>query len=205
MKRYKLNAEVRNGKGRQVRNNKQVPAVLYGRNLEPVNLAVPESEINHFINHGSANALIDLAVGQDAYTVMIKDLQRNRIKGDILHIDFYAVDLSQKLTASVPIHLIGEAEGVKAGGVLQHQTREVEVKCLPTAIPQGLDLDISLMGIGDTKTIADLTVAGDVEILTPPEEVIVSVLAPRLAEEEETEATEGEEITETPEQEAETE
>lgn len=206
MERYKLNAAIRIGKGRQVRRTKQIPAVLYGRNTETLNLAVPEAEVVHFINHGAPNALIDLVVGGETHTAMVKDLQRNKIKGEVLHIDFYAVDLKQKLTTTVPIHLVGDAEGVKAGGVLQQQTREVEVRCLPTEIPQGFDLDISAMNIGDTKTVADLAVSGDVEVLTPADEVIVSILAPRLAEEEEaTETTEAGEAGETPEAEAETE
>lgn len=179
--------------------------VLYGRNTETLNLAVPEAEVVHFINHGAPNALIDLVVAGETHTAMVKDLQRNKIKGEVLHIDFYAVDLKQELTTTVPIHLVGDAEGVRAGGILQQLTREIEVKCLPTEIPQSFDLDISAMNIGDTKTVADLEVTGNIEILTPEAEVIVSILAPRLAEEEEaTETTDGE-TGETPEPEAETE
>lgn len=198
MERFTLNAVVRNSKGRQVRREKLVPAVLYGRGIEPSSLAVPEADINHFINHGSANALIDMAVGSESYTVMIKDLHRNKVKGNILHVDFYAVDLKQEITTAVVIHLQGEAEGVKAGGVLQHQTREIEVKCLPTAIPESFDVDISALNIGETLTVADLKVPQGVEVLSADTEVIVSVLAPRLTEEDETET---EETAEAPEQE----
>lgn len=205
MKRYKLSANIRTGKGHLVRRENQVPAVLYGRNLEAVHLALPEVAINHFVNHGSANALIDLAVGNETYVVMLKDLQRNRLKGDIIHIDFYAVDLKQKLTATVPIHLLGEAEGVKAGGVMQHQAREVEVRCLPAEIPHGFDLDISALNIGDSLSVADLTAPEGVEILSPETEVIVSVLAPRMVEEEDAEETETEEEQEVPSEEPEAE
>jgi large subunit ribosomal protein L25 len=193
MQLHKLNAVIRTGKGRLVRRVDQVPAVLYGRDMDAVSLAVPEAEVNYFINHGSANALINLAVGQDSYTVMMKDLQRDWIKGSILHVDFYAVDLKQELVTTVPVHLRGEAAGIKEGGVLQHQTREVEVRCLPTDIPQGFDLDVSALNIGDTLTVADLDLGETkgVEILTPETEVVVSVLAPHI-EEEETEETESE-------------
>lgn len=209
MERYKLNAVTRSGKGRQVRRESQVPAVLYGRNIEAINLALPEAEVVHFINHGAPNALIDLALAGNTHTAMVKDLQRNKIKGDILHIDFYAVDLKQELTTSVIVHLVGDAEGIKAGGILQQQTREIEVKCLPTNIPQGFTLDISAMNIGDAMTVADLGIVDDVEILTAETETIVSILAPRLAdadEEEATETTDSEgEVAETPEPEVETE
>jgi|SRR5690554_1809179 len=192
MKRYKLDAAIRTGKGRQVRREKLVPAVLYGRGVDTIELSVPESEINQFVQHGTANALIDLTVGQDTYTVMLKDLQRNKLKEEVLHADFYAVDLKEELTTTVPIHLVGEPEGVKAGGVLQYQTREVEVKCLPTEIPQGFDLDISSLEIGHSLDVASLETPQGMEILTPETEVIVSVLAPRLAEEDEAESTEEE-------------
>lgn len=186
MERYKLNAVLRSGKGRQVRREKQVPAVLYGPKMEAIQLALPQVDISHFVAHGSANSLVDLAVGQQTYTVMLKDIQRNKIRGDVQHIDFYAVDLEHKLTASVPIHLHGEPAGIKAGGVLQHQAREIEVRCLPAEIPQGFSLDISAMNIGDSRTVADLSVTGNIEILAPETEVIVSILAPRHAEETET-------------------
>lgn len=200
MKRYKLMATKRTGKGYMVRRENQVPAVLYGRNMDSISLSLPEAEINHFVNHGTANALIDLNIEGKSITVMLKDLQRNRVKGEVVHLDFYAVDLEQKLTATVPVHLQGESVGVKAGGILQHQTREIEVRCLPADIPQGFDLDISSLNIGEARTVADLSGVGSVEVLTPETEVIVSVLAPRLAEEE-TEVTETEEAA-APDQEA---
>lgn len=196
MKRYTLKAEIRAEKGRKVRRDALVPGVLYGRGVEPIQLALPEADVNHFTQHGTANMLIDLTAGKKKYTVMLKDLQRHRVKGDVLHLDFYAVDLEQKLTATVPIHLVGESPGVTEGGVLQQQTREIEVRCLPTEIPQGFELDISSIAIGDSRTVADIATLGDFEVLTPVTEVVVSVLAPRLEEkdddEHETEETEEE-------------
>ncbi len=191
MKRYTLKADIRADKGHKVRRNNLVPAVLYGHGVGPIHLGLPEADVKQFVQHGTANMLIDLTAGKKKYTVMLKDLQRHRVKGDILHMDFYAVDLEQKLTATVPVHLIGEPLGIKEGGVVQQQTREVEVRCLPTEIPQGFELDISALAIGDSRTVADLAIEGDFEILTPETEVVVSVLAPRLETEEvETEETE---------------
>jgi len=191
MKRYTLKADIRADKGHKVRRDNLVPAVLYGQGVEPIHLGLPEADVKQFVQRGTANMLIDLTAGKKKYTVMLKDLQRHRVKGDILHMDFYAVDLEQKLTATVPVHLIGEPLGVKEGGVVQQQTREVEVRRLPTEIPQGFELDISALAIGDSRTVADLSIEGDFEILTPETEVVVSVLAPRLETEEvETEETE---------------
>ncbi|MDD2281784.1 MAG: 50S ribosomal protein L25 [Eubacteriales bacterium] len=204
MKRYTLKADIRADKGHKVRRDNLVPAVLYGQGVEPIHLGLPEADVKQFVQRGTANMLIDLTAGKKKYTVMLKDLQRHRVKGDILHMDFYAVDLEQKLTATVPVHLIGEPLGVKEGGVVQQQTREVEVRCLPTEIPQGFELDISALAIGDSRTVADLSIEGDFEILTPETEVVVSVLAPRLETEEEVETEETEEgQAEVPEPEAE--
>lgn len=193
MKRYTLKAEIRADKGYKARRDNLVPAVLYGPKVEPIHLGLPEADVNQFVQRGTANMLIDLTAGKKKYTVMIKDLQRHRVKGDVLHIDFYAVDLEHKLTTAVPVHLVGESLGVKDGGILQQQTREVEVRCLPTEIPQGFEVDISALAIGDSRTVADLTIEGDFEILTPETEVIVSVLAPRLETEDEVETEETEE------------
>ncbi|HBI56643.1 MAG TPA: 50S ribosomal protein L25 [Firmicutes bacterium] len=204
MKRYTLKADIRADKGHKVRRNNLVPAVLYGHGVGPIHLGLPEADVKQFVQHGTANMLIDLTAGKKKYTVMLKDLQRHRVKGDILHMDFYAVDLEQKLTATVPVHLIGEPLGIKEGGVVQQQTREVEVRCLPTEIPQGFELDISALAIGDSRTVADLAIEGNFEILTPETEVVVSVLAPRLETEEEVETEETEEgQAEVPEPEAE--
>jgi large subunit ribosomal protein L25 len=205
MKRYSLTAVVRADKGYKVRRDKFVPAVLYGPGVEPIHLGLPEADVNQFMQRGTANMLIDLTAGKKKYTVMLKDLQRHRVKGDVLHMDFYAVDLEHKLTTSVPVHLIGESPGVKDGGILQQQTREIEVRCLPTEIPQGFEVDISTLAIGDSRTVADLSFEGDFEILTLETEVVVSVLAPRL-ETDEIEAEDTEEgQTEAPETETETE
>jgi len=192
MKRYSLTAVIRTDKGRKARRDELVPAVLYGPGVESIHLGLPVADVNQFVQRGTANMLIDLTADKKKYTVMLKDLQRHRVKGDVLHMDFYAVDLEQKLTTTVPVHLIGESPGVKEGGILQQQTREIEVRCLPTEIPQGFEVDISALAIGDSRTVADLSMEGNFEVLTLDTEVVVSVLAPRL-ETDEVEAEDTEE------------
>lgn len=198
MELYTLQGIIRTDKGYKVRRDNQVPGVIYGSGMEPVHVGLPEADISQLMQRGTANMLIELKAGKKKYTVMVKELQRHRIKGDVLHLDFYAVDLAQKLVTAVPIHLVGEAPGVKEGGILQQQTREIEIRCLPTEIPQAFEVDISDLEIGGSKAVADLSLAADLEIITPETEVVVSVLAPRLEiveeadEAEETEAGEAE-------------
>lgn len=198
MKLYTLNASARTDKGYKVRRDSLIPGVVYGSGVEPIHLSLPEADVNQFLQRGTANMLIELVLGTKKHTVMLKELQRHRVKGDVLHMDFYAVDLKHKLTTSVPVHLVGESPGAKEGGVLQQQTREIEVRCLPTEIPQAFELDISNLGIGDSKCVGDIQVLGEVEVITAETEVIVSVLAPRLETEEEVEETEEEEVEVTP-------
>ena len=108
MKQYALKAEIRTDKGYKVRRDVQVPGVLYGRGVEPIHLSLPVAEVNQLIQHGTANMLIDLTAGKKKYTVMLKDIQRHRIRGDVLHLDFMQWTWS-KLTATVPVLLVGES------------------------------------------------------------------------------------------------
>lgn len=187
MKRYKLRADKRTATGtgacRQLREQKMVPAVLYGRDMESVDISVSEADLLQIISQGSPNALIDLTVGRKKYITMLKEIQRHPIKGGIIHIDFYVVSMDRPITATVPIHIVGEAAGVSEGGTVQYQAREIQVKCLPGDIPERVELDVSALTIGDTRTIADLDLPEKVELLTPEDEVVVTVLAPRLVEE----------------------
>ncbi len=211
MKRYQLKATKRAETGtsssRQLRQQLHVPAVLYGRDMESEQISVSQSEVLQIINTGSANALIDLSVGRKKYTTMLKDIQLHPIKRDITHIDFYVVAMDRPITTTVPISIVGEAAGVSEGGTVQYQAREIEVKCLPGDIPERIEFDVSELVIGDTRTVADLELPEDIELLTPESEVVVTVLAPRMPEEEELEdegeLPEGEEAAEEGEQEAE--
>lgn len=198
MELYTLQGNIRTDKGYKVRRDNQVPGVIYGSGMEPIHVGLPEADISQLLQRGTANMLIELTAGKKKYTVMVKELQRHRVKGDVLHLDFYAVDLAHKLITAVPIHLVGESPGVKEGGILQQQTREIEVRCLPTEIPHAFEVDISDLEIGSSKAVGDMCLADDLEIITPETEVVVSILAPRLEvvdetdEAEETEAGEAE-------------
>ncbi|MTI96329.1 MAG: 50S ribosomal protein L25 [Firmicutes bacterium] len=173
------------GASRQDRNNKMIPAVLYGRGVDSRTITVPESDLIALFNSGNAHSLLELSVGSEKYSVMIKDMQRNNIKGHFTHLDFYVVDMSQPINATVAVHLNGESEGVKAGGILQQQLREIDIRCLPGNLPKWLELDITDLEIGASKTVADVQLPDGVEFISGTDEVVVSVTAPRLETEEE--------------------
>ncbi len=190
-----------------LRREDNIPAVIYGRNKETKPILLNGKEFRQVLStEAGSNVVIDLSVtnGQDQdgeeETVMIKEIQRDILVPErLLHVDLIRISLTEKLTVNVPIDLVGEPEGVKEGGVLQELKREVEVSCLPTAIPDQIEMDISQLKIGDNLTAQDLTLPEGVELLEDPEETLVSVLIPEeepAAEEEveeELEAEEGEE------------
>lgn len=197
MKRYNLQAEVREetGKGvaRKLRRAGLLPGVVYGKTRKSQPLIVDPIQLQ---NKMSGNAIFDLTIVDDdketKETVMIKEVQRDPIKGDLLHIDFQHISMDEKISVSIPLSLKGDAPGVKEGGVLQQLLREVEIECLPADIPEELELNISDLHIGDSLMVSDLDVPEEIEIKTPLDEVIVTVVAPTELIEEEIEEEEEE-------------
>jgi len=201
MAEKKLNANLRDGGGkgsaRKLRARGQVPAILYGHGMEPVKVAVDDRDLYHVLHtDAGSNVLVDLHVGKEQHLAMPREIQRNHIRGQFLHIDFLVVRRDEKITVDVPVHLTGESHGVKEGGVVEHHLWDLKVECLPTNVPQSIEADISALGIGDTLSVAQIQVPSGVTVLTPLEETIVSVVPPpilKLEEEEVAEAVEGEE------------
>jgi large subunit ribosomal protein L25 len=191
MERATLGAVVRTATGKnavkQVRKSGFVPAILYGRAREPLPLSVGRKDLLGAITTGGRNVLIDLKVArngeEEASTVMIAEIQRDHIRREILHVDLHQISLTEKLEARVRVVLSGVPEGVASGGgILEHHLREVVVRCLPTDIPDHLTLNVATLGVGDSLHVRDLSVAEGVEVLTQPEEVLVSVVAPKEEE-----------------------
>ncbi len=177
------------GKGytRRLRKSGSVPAVVYGKELGSQALEVSAKEVEKLLNTYGGNALVKLQVAGKEHDTLVREVQRHPIRGDVIHVDFQQISLKEKLQTVVPVHLTGEAQGVRDGGILQHGLREVEVECLPTDIPDYIEVDISDLKIGDTITVADLQAGKNVEILSEANSVIATIVAPRMGEEKETE------------------
>lgn len=171
---------------RQLRAAGAIPAVVYGGGRESVAIQVDEKTMREFLKDaGSENALFLLQLGDSGKSrhAMIRDLQIDPIDRRISHIDFQRVLLDEKVRVDVGVHLTGIAEGVKnQGGVLDFVTREVEVECLPTHIPNELLLDVTALEVGDHVEAKDLALPEGVELLTEPKRVIVSIAHSRVAE-----------------------
>ena len=192
----------------ELRAGGRVPGTYYGRTIEPVTLSLDVTELQEALATGSgSNVMVDLTLEateestallpKGKQVVMIKDMQKNPITGEILHIDLVKVSMSEDIHATVPLIVVGEALGVKVGGVLQHSIREINVKCLPGALPEQFEIDVNALEIGDSVHVRNLATPEGVEIMDDPDEILVSIVPP--AKEEEVEPVEEGEVEEEPE------
>lgn len=206
--------ETGKGVARSLRRQAQLPAVFYGRGIQPVPLAVKAGEVDKLISSAAGeNVLIDLNIERGGSTqshrVMIKEIQVDPVKQTILHVDFYAISMDEKISLEVPVTLTGEAVGVSEGGILQQVRRSIEINCLPDRIPEALEIDVSNLAIGDSLHVSDLEVPEGVEVLAEERLTVASVVPPAKEEEiiaeipeeeEEREEVEEEAVTETKEE-----
>lgn len=193
MKRFELRVEKRTetGKGpnRRLRANGQIPAVLYGLG-EEVLLSVNNREFIKLLhNPDKLNVLLHL-IGEDGFEKMaiIKDYQKDPVKGFFIHIDFLEIDMNKPVRFNIPIVLTGKAKGVKEGGVLEEHLWEVEIESLPKDLPAHIEGDISELGIHDALYVKDLTVPEGVTVLSDPELLIVNIVLPHVTTETEEES-----------------
>jgi large subunit ribosomal protein L25 len=195
-----IDAELRNdlGKGasRRLRRNADlVPGIIYGAGKDPQPLTLVRKDLEKALeNEAFFSQVVAVNVAGDVQKAILKDLQRHPAKERVMHADFMRIDENVKLKVNTQIHLVGEANspGVKEGGVLDQQATEVEILCLPTDIPEYLEVDVSGLEMGDNIHLSDITLPAGVEstALALGEDhdvLIVAVVAPRAAVEEETE------------------
>lgn len=206
-----LQAEARPGTGkgvtRKLRAAGKVPAVLYGRGMDPISLTVDRLALARvFKTDAGRNVLIDLQIDGDTHLTLARELQRDPVRGAVLHVDFLKIARDVAIEVDVPIHIEGESPGVKEGGVIEHHLWNVRVSCLPTNVPDRLVADVSRTLLGEMLRVSDLNVPEGVTILTDESEAVLGVVVPQvlkleeevpaeeaLAEGEEAAAAEGEE------------
>jgi large subunit ribosomal protein L25 len=170
---------------RRLRTRGLIPGVLYGAKSETTPVSVSPKEIGSILRSATGeNTLFDLDLGGKRRRVILKEFQVEPIKGRILHADFYEVALDKVLEVKVHIELTGVPVGVKVqGGILDFVTRELEVECLPTDIPEKIVVDVSELELGKHVRVAELKVSDKIKVLTDPGLVIAHVVTPRAEEE----------------------
>lgn len=209
----KTNIRTATGKGcaRALRREGKIPAVLYGPDSETLLLTLFVSDFEQVIKENRpSKVLLNLVIQNgDAYTksAIIKEIQSEPITNNLRHIDFYEIAMDRKIMVKVPVVTTGKSIGVELGGTLQMVRREIEVLCLPTEIPESIEIDVTEFDIGDSFHVKDISLEGNVEIQADVNFTVVTILSPKKEEEvvEEIEE-EGEEVAEgeeTPEAESE--
>ncbi len=198
MERQQLDVTVREslGKGpaRRARMAGAVPGVVYGQGQDPVSIQIDDHSL-HTVLRAGANTLVDLKGPDplDGKLVLIKEIQRDPVSQRLVHCDLYAVNTKKKITVNIPIHITGKAKGIDFGGILEPIIRDLEVRCLPLAIPDSIEVDVTSLDVGDAIHIADLTLPDAVEVIETDNLTVIHVVAPRVEETktEEEEAAEG--------------
>jgi large subunit ribosomal protein L25 len=175
-----LKAEVRDGTGkgvaRKLRAQGRVPGVLYGSGVEPTPIHMSGQDLRHLFHQQAS--LVDLEVEGETHLVIPRDVQRDHLHGRYIHVDFFAVSRTEKVTLTVEIRETGDAPGVKSGGVIEHHLRDVDILCMPGDVPDGIEADLSNLEIGDMLRVSDLIVPEGVEMLSDPDTPVISVVTP---------------------------
>ena len=168
---------------RRLRRQGFIPGVLYGRS-DPVAIAVGERELRAALTTAAgSHAVLEVAIdGGSEHSAILKEFQRDKIRGSITHVDLQEVRLDQPIQTAVAITLVGDPIGVREGGVLNQVANEVNIEALPLEVPQGLEADVSELGIGDTLRLSQVTIPAGVRFLDDPDETVIASV--QLAREE---------------------
>jgi large subunit ribosomal protein L25 len=171
------------GSARKLRAVGRIPAVLYGRGRDSLPLSLDPRALDKILRGSGANTLLDLTVEghpelKDT-VALVKELQRHPLRGTIVHADLYAVDLTRAVTVDVPVHLVGKPRGLDFGGILEHTLREIALECLPRAIPEAIEVEISHLEVGDVIHVRELQLPEGVTLVTDGDLGVVHVALPQ--------------------------
>ncbi|WP_144513546.1 50S ribosomal protein L25/general stress protein Ctc [Bacillus sp. FJAT-22090] len=190
-----VKAKVREQKeNAKLRKNGYIPAVVYGYQMDSQAIAVEEKNLSKTIREVGRNGVMKLEVDGKTVNVVLSDYQMNILKGQMIHADFLAINMQEELEVNVLVNAIGNSVGVSEGGLLQQPNREMTITVKPSNIPEGIDVDVSEMAIGDTLTVADIRGKLDYAITNEDDYTLFTVSAPR-AEVETEETDDAEETT----------
>lgn len=181
-------AGLRKGAARRLRAAGRVPAILYGPKRQTLAISISAVEFSRKLAHLEGTHLVRLVSAADNdpdlhdRVVLIREAQEHPVTGALLHADFYEVDLTARIEVTVPLHFVGKAGGVVTGGILQPVMRELQVECLPTEIPEYLEVDVTPLGIHDALHVRDLHLPEGIRSMMDPGRTVVTVVAPTMEE-----------------------
>lgn len=199
--RLSVRPRKRTGKSgaREIRKEGNIPAILYGNGMEPTALVVePEALRRALSNSAGRNTVLELEIEGSEETAgkfsMLREIQKDPLRDRVMHIDFLAIDMKKPVTVSVPVNTNGRSEGERKGGRLEKLMRAIEMECLPSDIPDSVEIDVSELDIGDSVDVAALGLGEGVRPTRSGEEKVVHVIAERVKEEETAEEEAEEEV-----------
>jgi large subunit ribosomal protein L25 len=175
-----VEARTRTGKNsaRQIRAEGLIPGIIYGKGIEPVPVTVKPKELATALSGQSGmNTILKIKGGElEGSLVIVSDLLRDSLKRTMLHVDLHKLNMDNKIRVHVPVRLTGSAIGVKEGGLLDFATHSLDIECLPTQIPEHIDVDVTNLAIGQSIHVSDLQLAVGVKVMLESRASIVSIL-----------------------------
>ncbi|WP_026486343.1 50S ribosomal protein L25 [Caldanaerobius polysaccharolyticus] len=172
---------------RKLRQQNLIPAVVYGKGLDSLPIAVNASKFYEIYREQGHSAIVNLILNGQTIPGIIKEVQYGTLDGKIIHVDFQKVSLEEEIEAEIPIKVEGAGIIESKGAIIQHQLREITVRCRAQDLPEEITVDVSGMDVGDVIKVSDLNVPKGVKVVDEPEEIVLSVIVPRAGEVEETE------------------
>ena len=193
------------GSARKLRSGGRLPVVLYGPETSPIMLSLDYKQLQKILRGKSAeNIIFDLKVDSDeidqSRRVMIKEIQKDPVTRDYLHVDFYEISMEKELEVDIPVYLVNTPIGVSEGGILEHIRRELKISCMPTNLVDKIEVDVSGLAIGQSLHLEDIDLPPGLKSIEDGDLTIATVVAPAIEEEveeeveEEAEEAESEEI-----------
>ncbi|MEI8143436.1 MAG: 50S ribosomal protein L25 [Candidatus Berkelbacteria bacterium] len=185
MSEFQLEAQKREGKAADIRRNGSIPAIVYGSDFPNADIAIDKKVFTKIFKEAGTSNLIDIKIEGKNVKTLVHDIQLHPVSGDVVHIDFFKVNMKEKITTEIPLKFIGDSPAViNLDGSLITPVDSIEVECLPADLVSEIEVDISILDDFEKDIrIADLKVPAGMEIINDPEEVIVMVQAPRSDEE----------------------
>ena len=166
-----------------------IPAVIYGYKLDSTPISISAKEFKKSIQKNGQNSVFSLDLEGKKVNVVVSEVQQCSLKDEVNHVDFLAINMAEELEADVPIKLIGQSVGVSEGGILMQPNLELKVKVKPAELPDSIEVDISSLKVGESLTVAEIRNQTPIEIISENDYLLVTIVAPVSAEQEEVNAS----------------
>ena len=193
MENLNLNAQARNTeeKLKDIRAAKMIPAVVYWKNQEPIAIKMDNSEFIKLFRISGESHIINLNIGKKSIEVLVHDFQKEPVKGDFLHVDFFAITKGEKVHTKIHLSFVWSSKAVKEWAILEEHLKELDVKVLPKDLVDSFEVDLSkLENIGDVIRVSDLKISSKFDVLTPNDDIVALASKPAKVEVEEVATTE---------------